>query len=101
MSLPQRLQVVERVVLSAGLDPYLSIEALSQYAPISTRQIRNLLTDPVRPLPHFRFGRRVAVRRSDFDSWAAVHRQVGVDVMGQIERLQGRRRRRRVTRASP
>jgi hypothetical protein len=51
-------------------------------------------------LPCYRIGRRVTVRRSDYDAWASAYRQVGVDIMGQIERLQRRRRRRRVTHAA-
>jgi excisionase family DNA binding protein len=101
MSLPQRLQVVERVVLSAGLDPYLSVGAAAQYTSLSQRTIRGLLSDPVQPLPYHRVGARVLLRRSDLDCYLAQHRHVGVDLMGKIDRLQGRRRRRRVTRAVP
>lgn len=92
----QRLQVVERVVLNAGLDPYLSLAALADYTSISVRQLRNLIADPVRPLPCFRIGARVTVKRSDYDSWASQHRRVGVDLEDRIERLQARGRRRRI-----
>jgi predicted DNA-binding transcriptional regulator AlpA len=90
--------IIERVALTP--DAYLSLDALADYSGISVRQIRNLIADPARPLPCYRIGRRVTVRRSDYDAWASAYRQVGVDIMGQIERLQRRRRRRRVTHAA-
>jgi hypothetical protein len=82
--------IIEHVALTP--DGYLSLEALSSYASISVRQIRNLIGDPVRPLPCYRIGRRVTVRRSDFDAWAAQHRRVGTDVEEKIEHLRKRRR---------
>jgi hypothetical protein len=35
------------------------------------RKLRDYLSDPVRPLPHYRVGGKVLVRRSEFDSWIA------------------------------
>jgi hypothetical protein len=84
--------IIEHVALMP--DGYLSLEALSSYASISVRQIRNLIADPVRPLPCYRIGRRVTVRKSDYDAWASAYRRVGMDVMDQIEKLQGRSQRR-------
>ncbi len=94
MSLPQRPQVVERLVLASLLDPYLSLGALSDYASISVRQLRNLIVDPARPLPHHKIGGRVLVRRSDFDQWASQHRRVGVDLEEKVKRLRARQRQR-------
>ncbi len=85
--------VPERVVFSTELDPYLPLGALSAYAGISKRQLWNLITRPANPLPHYRVGGRVLVRRSDYDAWAAQHRQVGVHVEEKVRRLQERQRR--------
>ncbi len=67
----------ERIVLSTTLDPYLPLKALAAYSGMSKRFLQDRLTDPVRPLPHYRFGGKITVRRSDFDTWAASYRQVG------------------------
>jgi hypothetical protein len=56
---------------------YLSREALAQHASVSLRSIDNWLVDPVRPLPSYRFGRRVLVRLADFEAWAQAHRCAG------------------------
>ncbi len=45
---------------------------------LSVRTLRGYLADTVRPLPHFRVGGNILVRRSEFDLWVgqfrAVHR---------------------------
>ena len=51
-----------------------------------------------RPLPHYRIGARVVVRRSDYDAWVAHHRRVGVDLEERIKRLQERGRMRHSSR---
>ena len=51
---------------------YLTISDLAMYAGISQRTLRDLLKDPVNPIPHFRVGaagRLVRVKRSEFDEW--------------------------------
>lgn len=48
---------------------YLSLRALSAYASMSVRTLRKWLHHPARPLPHFRVGGKLFVRRSDYDSW--------------------------------
>jgi hypothetical protein len=67
----------ERVVLSTALDPYLPLRALSPYAGMSVRLLRDCLTDPVHPLPHYRYGGKIVVRRSEFDAWIVKYRAVG------------------------
>ena len=56
-------------------DPYFSISALASYSTLSTRLLRSFLTAPDHPLPHFRVGGRVLVKRSDFDAWIQIFRQ--------------------------
>ena len=50
---------------------YLPLRGLSVYAGISVRRLRDHLHDPVAPLPHFRIGGKVLVRRAEYDAWAA------------------------------
>ena len=76
-------------VLPTGLhldDAYLPIASsgkrgssrltLSDYSGLSERTLRGYLTHPVHPLPCYRIGGKVLVRRSDFDEWARRFRAV-------------------------
>jgi hypothetical protein len=72
-----RGMLAERVILSTELDPFLSLAALAAYSGLSVRNLRERLTDPAHPLPCYRVGGKVLVRRSDYDAWALRHRRVG------------------------
>jgi hypothetical protein len=73
--------VATDVVVSTALDPFLSLRALAIYSSIGIRRLRDYLEDPVHPLPCYRVGGKVLVRRSEFDTWMAQYRRVGrVDV---------------------
>ena len=62
-------------------DAYFSLVALSKYAGLSVRTLRSHLTHAVRPLPHYRVGGKVLVKRSEFDEWIASFRsQTGSSV---------------------
>ena len=69
----------------APLNAYLSLKALATYSGLSVRTLRAHLRRPVSPLPSFRIGGKVLVRRTDFDRWAeqfrVVHREGTVDAM--------------------
>jgi hypothetical protein len=67
----------ERIVLSTALDPYMPLKALAAYSGMSVRLLRDCLVDPAHPLPHYRYGGKILVRRSEFDAWLAVYRQAG------------------------
>lgn len=67
----------ERVVVSTTLDPFLPLKALAAYVGLSVRKLRDLLGDGVHPLPHYRIGGKVVVRRSEYDAWAARYRRLG------------------------
>jgi excisionase family DNA binding protein len=78
--------LAERVVVSTTLDPFLSLRALATYAGLSVRTLRQYLDHPTRPLPHYRVGGKILVRRSEFDAWIVAHRRVGVaDVAGIVK----------------
>jgi hypothetical protein len=54
---------------------------------LSVRKLRDLLTDPVHPLPHYRIGGetgKIVVRRSEYDAWAACYRQLGNENLDRI-----------------
>ena len=74
---PLRCVLAERVVLSSELDPYLGLRALAGYSGLSVRKLRDLLIDPAHPLPCYRVGGKILVRRSEYDAWAARYRQIG------------------------
>jgi len=67
----------ERVVVSTPLDPFLSLRALAAYSGLGARKLRDYLTDPLHPLPCYRVGGKILVRRSEFDAWIARYRQLG------------------------
>jgi hypothetical protein len=75
--------MAERVIVSTALDPFLSLRALASYGGLSVRTLRGYLDHPTRPLPHYRVGGKILVRRSEFDAWIVAHRRVGLaDVEG-------------------
>lgn len=59
-------------------DEYLTLAQLEAYSKISGRQLRNYLAlPPGQALPCYRPGRKVLVRRSEFDIWVTRFRQRG------------------------
>ena len=71
----------KELVVSVPLDPYLPLRALGSYSGLSVRRLRQLLEDPAHPLPCYRVGGKILVRRSEFDVWIADYRARGrVDV---------------------
>ena len=67
--------------VSAG---YLSLRDLSVYSGLSIRKLRDCLIDPERPLPHYRIGGKLLVRRSEYDEWSAGFRVNTSSSLGKI-----------------
>jgi hypothetical protein len=68
---------------STAVNPFLSLRTLASYSCMSVRKLRQYLHDPVHPLPHYRLGGKIVVRRSEFDAWMAAYRRLGeADVEG-------------------
>jgi hypothetical protein len=57
-------------------DVYLSLKDLSSYAGFSVRRLRDFLSDANAPLPCYRIGGKVLVKRSEYDTWAKGFRRV-------------------------
>jgi excisionase family DNA binding protein len=90
LALQVRGILAERVVVSTTLDPFLSIKALATYAGVSVRTLRECLGHPTHPLPHYRIGSKILVRRSEFDAWIVQHRRVAqTDVAGLVNDVLG------------
>ena len=71
-------------------DEYLTLAQLGAYSKISERQLRNYLAlPPGLALPCYRPGRKVLVRRGEFDAWFAQYRQRGKPVLTRILRELG------------
>jgi excisionase family DNA binding protein len=82
---------VEGVTGGIPLDSFLSLRALAAYAGLSVRKLRDCLNDPKHPLPHYRVGGKILVRRSEFDAWMDTYHQVGSVAVDQIvENVLGR-----------
>src|SRR5712692_3662109 len=70
--------VAERVVLSAPLDPFLSLRALADYSGLSVRTLRGYIDGlPDEALPCYRVNGKILVRRSEFDAWIGQFRSRG------------------------
>ena len=80
-----RARIVARLPNASALRPpaqapaaeYLTLKDLAAYCAIGMRRLRDHLTDPGHPLPHFRVGGKILIRRSDFESWLIAYRRVG------------------------
>ena len=55
---------------------YLSLRSLAAYSGLSVRTLRIHLTAATKPLPYYRIGGKILVRRDDFDAWASQFRAV-------------------------
>jgi len=68
-------------VVEAG---YLSLRTLAAYSDLSVRTLRGYLSHPARPLPHYRVGGKVLVKRSEFDVWVTGFREESAPVVDAI-----------------
>lgn len=80
--------LAEHVIVSTTLDPFLTLKALASYSGIGVRKLREYLASAARPLPYYRVGGKILVRRSEFDAWMASHRKAhGADVAGIVNEV--------------
>jgi excisionase family DNA binding protein len=67
----------ERRVPIVFQDGYLSVDELARYSGLSVRLLRKVLHAGPHPLPYFKVGKRILVKRSEFDAWAQQFRRTG------------------------
>lgn len=79
--------VVGSVIAADMWDPLLSLKALVAYSSLSERMLRSLLRAKDNPLPHFRVGSRILVRKSDFDRWITIYREPATTADQIVDRL--------------
>jgi hypothetical protein len=73
--------LAERVIISTMLDPFFALKTLVAYSGIGLRKLYEYLADADHPLPHYRVGGKIVVRRSEFDAWITAYHHVGrIDV---------------------
>jgi hypothetical protein len=68
---------VPRVRRAAPLvfeDGFLPLPDLATYSGIAERTLEQHMRDAVHPLPYYKIGGRVLVKRSEFDEWAKAFR---------------------------
>ena len=53
---------------------WFDVRALTQYASISVRTVRDWVHRPTNPLPAAQVGNKLLISRSAFDDWLAAHR---------------------------
>jgi excisionase family DNA binding protein len=64
-------------ISAAAMRELVALKALAAYSGFGLRKLYDFLSDPVHPLPHYRVGGKILVRRSEFDAWIARYRQCG------------------------
>jgi hypothetical protein len=90
----QELPIGRDVLLVRENDYFLSLSAMAKATNLSTKTLRNYLSDPIHPLPHYRLGGKVIVRWSDFLSWLQRYKvaaEVDIDAVVQeiVDDLRG------------
>ncbi len=63
------MRVIEAVNITMDPDPYLSLTGLAGYASLSRRTLQDLINATQDPLPSYRVGGKILVRKSEFDRW--------------------------------
>jgi hypothetical protein len=72
-------------------DAYLPLKVLAEYAGLSVRTLRSYLAAPSHPLPCFRIGGKIVVKRSEYDAWVDRFRVAATDTVDALvaETLRG------------
>ena len=55
-------------------DRYLPLKDLAEYSGLAVRTLRAHLVRQHKALPHYKIGKKILVKRSEYDAWAAEYR---------------------------
>jgi excisionase family DNA binding protein len=66
---------------------WLDLKALTHYASVSERTLRQWIHRAANPLPAVRVGTKILVRRSAFDQWLEGHRLETTDVRCIVDQM--------------
>ena len=61
-------------IANVSPDAYLSLRTLAGYSGLSVRTLRDRLVHAAHPLPRYRVGGKILVKRSEFDEWMRTFR---------------------------
>jgi excisionase family DNA binding protein len=67
---------------ATDVDGYLDLAALSRVAGLSVRTLRDHIHDSTDPIPSYRVGGKILVRRAEFHEWMGRHRYSTTTVDG-------------------
>jgi len=68
------VRVIEALTVNWDADLYLSLKGLASYASLSRRTLQDLVNDTSDPIPSYRIGGKILIRKSEFDVWMARRR---------------------------
>jgi hypothetical protein len=63
------VRIIEGAVIQTEWDPLMDLRGLSAYSALSRRTLQDLITDTSDPIPSFRVGAKILVRKGEFDKW--------------------------------
>jgi len=69
---------------------WMDLRALTGYVCVSERTVRTWIHEGTDPLPAYRVGKKILLRRSEFDRWMERHRLMpasSVDVNGVVDQI--------------
>ena len=70
--------------MTTDIHGYLPLKALAQYSGLSVRTLRSYLSRLSHPLPHYRIGGKILVKRSEYDIWVQHFRVTTTDCVDEI-----------------
>ena len=82
-----RLMIPEREQPVDPMPEWLDLKALTGYACVSERTLREWIHRPENPLPAVRVGTKLLVRRTSFDQWLENHMLKSVDVGCMVDEI--------------
>ena len=79
--------ISEREQPDDPMPEWLDLKALTGYACVSERTLRESIHRPENPLPAVRVGTKLLVRRTSFDQWLENHMLKSVDVGCMVDEI--------------